>query len=194
MLHVFITIRSYQWFAGEIKEEFLDDEILKLQNSVDSSPAILVHGQNCHSKALLLNKILRDSILPLFSKNWRWVRFLYGQKRAIRLTLGLEYEIVENLKAHEEPWTTIPEKDLQRDDNECLVDHCPSLEVMIDNPFLRDNIQILIPPDCSVDQIAGVMKGIESVLPVILYAITEDLLSDKVSEAFQKMSVVRDLF
>lgn len=106
---------------------------------------------------------------------------MYGSKKSVRLTLGLEYEIVENLIAHEEAWVTIPEKDLRREETESPIDHCPSLEIHLNNSLLRDNIQILIPPDCSPDQIPRVLKSIGNVLPVIIYSITEELLSDRVS-------------
>lgn len=107
---------------------------------------------------------------------------MYGHKKTIRLTLGHEFEIVERLKAHEEPWITIPEEDLQRDENECPLDHCPSLEVSLNHPVLKDNLQILIPPDCSSEQLPGILKNVENILPVIIYAITEELLNDKVRE------------
>lgn len=108
---------------------------------------------------------------------------MYGHKKSIRLTLGHEFEIVENLKAHTEQWTTIPEEDLQRDENECPLDHCPSLEVYLNHPILKDNLQILIPPDCLSEQIPGILKNVENILPVIMYAITDELLNDKVCHA-----------
>lgn len=106
---------------------------------------------------------------------------MYGLKKSVRLTLGLEFEIVENLIAHEEAWVTIPEKDLRREESECPIDHCPSLEIHLNNALLRDNIQILVPPDCLPEQIPRVLKSMGNVLPVIIYSITEELLSDIVS-------------
>lgn len=46
---------------------------MNLQNVVECCPVVLVHGQSCHAKALLINSILNQTILPLFSSKWRWV-------------------------------------------------------------------------------------------------------------------------
>lgn len=108
------------------------------------------------------------------------MKLSYGQAKTIRLTLGCEYEIVESLKAHQEPWNTIPEIDLQRSIHECPLDHCPSVEVTLCHPFLRQNLQFFIPPDCLPEQIPEVLKNTENILPVIIYAITEGTLNDTV--------------
>lgn len=110
---------------------------------------------------------------------------MYGHQKSIRLTLGHEFEIVETLQAHKEQWVTIPEEDLQRDENECPLDHCPSLEVSLNHPILKDNLQILIPPDCLSEQIPEILKNVENILPVIIYAITDELLNDKVRQLKQ---------
>lgn len=60
-------------FSGEIKGEFFDADIENLQNAVESSPVILVYGQSCHAKAVFLNALLSEPILPLYSSKWRWV-------------------------------------------------------------------------------------------------------------------------
>lgn len=109
------------------------------------------------------------------------VKLAYGLTKTVRLTLGCEFEIVESLKAHQEPWVTMPEADLQRSVHECPLDHCPSVEITMCHPFLRENLQFFIPPDCLPEQIPGVLKNMENVLSVIIYAITEETLSDTVS-------------
>lgn len=115
--------------------------------------------------------------LPFFSQ----IKLSYGQTKTVRLTLGCEYEIVESLKAHQEPWSTIPEADLQRSIHECPLDHCPSVEVTTCHTLLRQNLQFFIPPDCLPEQIPEVLRNTENILPVIVYAITEETFDDTVS-------------
>lgn len=97
--------------------------------------------------------------------------------------LGEEIEIVENLNVHEEPnWETIPEEDIQRNDKENLLDHCPSIEVILKHKLLKENVKIVVPPDCHQDQLVEVLDKIgKKGLPVIIYAVSEDTLSDFVS-------------
>lgn len=106
---------------------------------------------------------------------------MYGPEKNIHLTLGPEFEILEKLKAHEKPWTTIPIEDLQRNNNECILDHCPSLEIELRHPILKDNVKIMVPPDCSPHLLPEILlKNMDNVLPVIAYAVSEDILTDSV--------------
>lgn len=60
--------------------EFLDDLNVILQNTIktlkqklERAPTFLVFGQNCHAKALFVNTLLGQNILPLNGSNWRYV-------------------------------------------------------------------------------------------------------------------------
>lgn len=99
--------------------------------------------------------------------------------------MGHDIEIVEQLKAHERNWVTLPEEDLQRNDEECLLDHCPSLEVELNHAMLKENVKIMVPPDCQPEQLPEVLgKHMENTLPVIIYTISNDLLSEIVSNFY----------
>lgn len=102
------------------------------------------------------------------------ITFKYGHLKNIRLTWGHEYEIVERLKAHDKPWNTIPEDDLQNND-----DLCASLEVELCHVMLKENVNIMVPPDCHPDFLKDILnKHTSNILPVIIYAVSEDLLDD----------------
>lgn len=108
------------------------------------------------------------------------ISFKYGSTKNVHLTLGQEFEIVENLKAHEDTsWVTVPEEDIKRNDKENLLDHCPSVEVVLKHKLLKENVKIEVPPDCHPDQLVEVLKKLtENALPVIIYAVSEDTLND----------------
>lgn len=107
---------------------------------------------------------------------------MHGLTKRIRLTLADEYEFLEQLKAYEQPWNIIPDQDLQRLENEVPLEHCPSLEVELCHPFLKENVQIIIPPDCAPTDLADVLtKGVEKIWPVIIYVIVDGVLNENVS-------------
>lgn len=111
--------------------------------------------------------------------------FKYGAAKSIHLTLGSEIEIVEHLKAHEGIWECIPEEDLKMKDDENLLDHCPSLEVVLKHNLLKENVKIMVLPECALDQLQDLLnKTLENILPVIVYAVSETSLSDMVWHKF----------
>ena len=64
----------------------------------------------------------------------------------MNLTLGLEYEVVDNLQASEKPWTTLPVEDLIESGS--VDPNCPTvLEVKLNQPNLKDGVQIFVVPD-----------------------------------------------
>ncbi|XP_019765110.1 dual serine/threonine and tyrosine protein kinase isoform X2 [Dendroctonus ponderosae] len=174
-------INNLLQLGTDIKRELsIYDELEALSQKVERTPNLIIFGQSCHAKAVLVNMLLQQKILPYFSSQWRHITFKYGQAKSVHLMLGEEIEIVENLNVHEEPnWETIPEEDIQRNDKENLLDHCPSIEVMLKHKLLKENVKIIVPPDCHRDQLVEVLERIgEKVLPVIIYALSEDTLSD----------------
>uniref|UniRef100_A0A6P7GML4 Dual serine/threonine and tyrosine protein kinase-like n=1 Tax=Diabrotica virgifera virgifera TaxID=50390 RepID=A0A6P7GML4_DIAVI len=57
------------------KDEWKLDQtdIEMIRPKLDRVPTLFIFGQNCHSKALFVNALLGQAILPLFSSQWRWV-------------------------------------------------------------------------------------------------------------------------
>lgn len=99
----------------------------------------------------------------------------------MRLALGEEFEIVEKLKANEGPWETIPVEDLQRDSKESPKDHCATLEVELCHSILRERVNIIIPPDCSIEDLADVLsKNLKDILPILIYSISDRTITDTV--------------
>lgn len=105
---------------------------------------------------------------------------MYGPTKRLRLTLGNEYEIVEELKGNKGQWHTVPEEDLHRLDNELPLEHCPTLEIEINHVALKENFHLVIPPDCPYDDLANIVaKNMDKMLSVIIYVI-EGILSEDV--------------
>ncbi|CAH1153536.1 unnamed protein product [Phaedon cochleariae] len=184
----FEEINNSIQLVDEIKEDLLKTGINQLRPKLEQSPTILVFGQNCRAKASFVNTFLGQNILPSFSSKWRCVTFIYGHTKNIHLTLGHEIEIVERLQAHEKSWTTIPDGDLQRGDNECLLEYCPSLEVELPHIVLKENVKLMVPPDCPPEQLTETLyKYVENVLPIVVYTTSEGVLSDANIQEIRKL-------
>ncbi|XP_030756572.1 dual serine/threonine and tyrosine protein kinase-like isoform X2 [Sitophilus oryzae] len=178
----------------DICEQTFTDALEQLAVKIEREPLLLIFGQSCHAKALFVNILLGQNILPTASSQWRHVTIKYGPTKSIHLTLGNEIEIVENLKAHEGFWDCIPEEDLRRGDNESLLDHCPSLEVILKHNVLKENVKILIPPDCSPNELGEVLeKVMENILPVIVYAVSENQLSDLNIQEIRNLKTIYEI-
>ncbi|OAD61097.1 Dual serine/threonine and tyrosine protein kinase [Eufriesea mexicana] len=173
------------FFTEDVTEELLPPLTLdRITHIIAKSPAIIVLGQDNKAKATVVNTLISTNILPVCNGLWRWIRLTYGQTNHISLTLGLEYEVVENLRANEKPWSTLPIEDLTKSCNEDIT--CPTvLEVQLNQPILKDGVQIFIAPN------NGAIKILEtevlSILPIFLYALGEQPLTE------QNLEELRDL-
>ncbi|KAF5277559.1 hypothetical protein FQR65_LT15961 [Abscondita terminalis] len=185
--------------GDELKEKLKGNVIGTLNHMLDDCyPGVLVFGQSCHAKAAFINYILEQSILPLHSNNWRWIRLSYGHVKEVRLTLEQEYEIVEKLQAYEKPWNTVPEMDLKRTEQECTADHCQALEIRLNSTFLKDKVNILVPPDYPSQYLSDILlKYLNSILPVIIYVVNDESLNDThikeiqvIKETFQDLPIL----
>ncbi|XP_044301757.1 dual serine/threonine and tyrosine protein kinase isoform X2 [Varanus komodoensis] len=155
-----------------------------LQLTVSCHPCLLIFGQNCNAKCQLLNMLLGDRLLPTTKVSSeenckrRRIRFTHGRQTRISLALPGQYELVHNLAAHQGRWETIPEVDLEiHGDNEDLAHQIAELEVTLNHTLLQE-VDIVVAP-CRGFQPAEVTLGeyMNSVLPVITFAICEAELS-----------------
>ncbi|XP_031845828.1 receptor interacting protein kinase 5 isoform X2 [Nomia melanderi] len=184
--HALELISAENFFPGEnIIEELLPPLTLdNVKHIIFNSPAIVIFGQDNKAKATLVNSLLSSDILPVSDGPWRWIKITYDVVKNISLTLGLEYEVVNILQANEEPWSTLPIEDLTKSGSEDI--NCPTvLEVKIDQPILKDGVQIFIAPNTGAVKILA--KGMLHVLPIFLYALGEHPLTE------QNLEELRDL-
>ncbi|XP_076240379.1 receptor interacting protein kinase 5 isoform X2 [Calliopsis andreniformis] len=184
--HALEGINIENFFPGEnVVEEFLPPLTLdRITHILENSPAIVIFGQDNKAKASLVNNLISNDILPICNGLWRWIKLTYGQTNHISLTLGLEYEVVENLQANEKPWSTLPIEDLTKSGSDDT--NCPTvLEVKVDLPILKDGVQIFIAPNNGAVKILA--KGLLNILPIFLYALGEQPLTE------QNIEELRDL-
>ncbi|XP_016771168.1 dual serine/threonine and tyrosine protein kinase isoform X2 [Apis mellifera] len=168
-----------------VVEELLSPLTLnRITHILANSPAIIILGQDSKAKAIVVNTLISNDILPVCNGLWRWIRLTYGQTNHISLTLDLEYELVENLQANEKPWSTLPIEDLTKSDNEDIT-YPTVLEVQLNLPILKDGVQIFIAPNNGAVKVLA--NEFLSILPIFLYALGEQPLTE------QNLEELRDL-
>lgn len=183
-------IEDAGFFHGEeVEQELLEvgttQQLEHLSRFLDGRPVLVVLGQSCESRTNFVNALLETTLLPPTGGNWRWARILYGRVGHVALTVGLEFEVVEKLQAHEKPWSTVPEEDLLRPaDEDMAVEHLAVVEVQICHPIVRDGTTILVVPNLDYaqpDERASLshMLQCDSVLPMLVYCMDQPTLSQK---------------
>ncbi|XP_017890360.1 dual serine/threonine and tyrosine protein kinase-like isoform X2 [Ceratina calcarata] len=180
------VINLENFFPGEnVVEALLPSLTLdRITYILSNSPAIVILGQDSRAKASLVNNLISADVLPVCNGIWRWIRLSYGPTKYISLTLGLEYEVVENVPVNEKPWSTLPIEDLTNSGTEDTT--CPTvLEVKLDQPILKDGVQIFVAPNNGAIKILA--KELLSILPIFLYALGEQPLTE------QNLEELRDL-
>ncbi|XP_028161351.1 dual serine/threonine and tyrosine protein kinase-like isoform X3 [Ostrinia furnacalis] len=112
--------------------------------------ALVVLGTTAEARARLLHCLLGRRLLPDRPPiGCRWLRIQYGATTQVHLTLGnSEFELVEDLECNKRPWETLPIQDLVRQDH---TDLATMLEIELNNPFLKDGLRIIVPPDIDHD-------------------------------------------
>ncbi|OXA45764.1 dual serine/threonine and tyrosine protein kinase [Folsomia candida] len=152
---------------------------------VGRPPCIIVLGQSVKVKAILVNELFSQTHLPLMEPDqsaWRMVKFRYGKKPQVLLTLGSSYELVENVQdTHwRAPRQRIRKVDLAVPDVEAKgnVDECAVVEMQLEHPILCDNAQVVVPPTGNLENFQQILKTtLDSVTPIVMYGISEDKLS-----------------
>lgn len=159
-----------------------------LQASVGSSPCILILGQDCTARYQLLNCLLAEKLLPVYeggggcgeggSCKRRKLCFTHGRQTRLSLALPGQYELVHQLAAHCGRWDTVPREDLEiHEDCQDPAHRLAELEVTLHHPLLQE-AKIMVVPCPSVQPIEEALEDcLRNVVPILLYAVTQDLLS-----------------
>lgn len=165
-----------------------------LQQIVDHLPCILILGQDCNAKCQLLNLLLAVRVLPTLkldsdeSCKLRRLRFTYGTRTQVSLALPGQYELVHTLASHQDNWETIPEEDLEvQEDSEDTARVLADLEVTMHHALLQE-VDIVVAPCHSHRPAVDVLSDLANdFLPVITYALHKDELSERDEQELQEI-------
>ncbi|KAM4860883.1 dual serine/threonine and tyrosine protein kinase isoform 1-T1 [Thomomys bottae] len=181
--------------AGQLScISFPDKEEKYLQKIVDCLPCILILGQDCKVKCQLLNLLLGVQVLPTSklgseeSCKLRRLHFTYGTQTRVSLALPGQYELVHTLAAHQGNWETIPEEDLEvQEDSEDAAHVLAELEVMMHHALLQE-VDIVVAPCQGLRPAVDVLGDlVNDFLPVITYALHKDELSERDEQELQEI-------
>ncbi|XP_061583048.1 dual serine/threonine and tyrosine protein kinase [Cololabis saira] len=172
-----------------------------LRNTVGAAPYILILGQGCAARYQLLNCLLGERLLPLGPETGeacegvhgnvckrRKLCFTHGRQTRLSLALPGQYELVHQLAANRGRWDTVPREDLEiHEECEDPAHRLAELEITLHHPLLQE-AKVMVVPCPSVQPIEEVLEDCtRNVIPVILYAITKDSLSQGQVDELQKV-------
>ena len=117
-----------------------------------------------------------------------FVRFKYGPRPAVGLSLSVDFELADHLAAYDQPWRTLPAADLAlnsaADADQAKESAC--LEVSLNHSLLKDGGQVIITPSFYTETYNNpsqvqydLSKCTSSVIPIIIYAIVNETLAEK---------------
>ncbi|KAG8589368.1 hypothetical protein GDO81_006374 [Engystomops pustulosus] len=164
-----------------------EEDYLKV--TVRCRPCLFILGQNCAARSRVVNALLGDNLLPVGlccnpeTCKRRRIRFRHGQQTLVSLALPEQYELVHQLVAHQGKWHTIPDEDLEiPEDEEDPAHRLAELEVTLPRQLLQD-VDIVVSP-CRGSQPASTTLEdyVDHVQSVIVYAVSEELLSTQDEE------------
>lgn len=188
-------IAEAQLPAGQLScISFPPKEEKYLQQIMNCLPCILILGQDCNAKCQLLNLLLGVQVLPTIkldsdeSCRLRRLRFTYGTQTRVSLALPGQYELVHTLAAHQNNWETIPEEDLEvQEDSEDAAHVLAELEVTMHHALLQE-VDIVVAPCHSHRPAVDVLGDLANdFLPVITYALHKDELSERDEQELQEI-------
>lgn len=146
----------------DLKTKVLTPAVLQRLGSIlECHPALIVLGQSHQAKATLVNAIFGEVTLAPDGNINSWLRYMYRHSG-----FNIGSEIVES--------SSVPE-DINNQQTVVEGDR-GFVDVELNHPLLRDNVQLIVPPDTDGTTFQNVLS---QVLPVFLYAIEEDSLHDK---------------
>uniref|UniRef100_A0A8C6TBX6 Dual serine/threonine and tyrosine protein kinase n=1 Tax=Neogobius melanostomus TaxID=47308 RepID=A0A8C6TBX6_9GOBI len=185
-----IGAESASFEAGQLScISFPSHEEEFLRNTVGAAPYVIILGQDCAARYQLLNGLLGERLLPLGPEageacegvqgtvcKRRKLCFSYGRQTRLSLALPGQYELVHQLTANCGRWDTVPREDLEiHEECEDPAHRLAELEITLHHPLLQ---VVMVVPCSNVQPIEEALEDyIHGVIPIILYAINQDILS-----------------
>ncbi|ELK37226.1 Dual serine/threonine and tyrosine protein kinase [Myotis davidii] len=166
-----------KWIVGQLScISFPPKEEKYLQQIVDCLPCILILGQDCNVKCQLLNLLLGVQVLPTTKLGSEESCKL----RRLRFTYGTQTRVSHTPVAHQGAWETIPEEDLEvQEDSEDAAHVLAELEVTMQHALLQE-VDIVVAPCQGLRPPVDVLGDlVNDFLPVITYAFHKDELSER---------------
>ena len=185
----FYEIQQSGSFTSDTLRAYLpEDEYQELAHVCEKPPTIIVLGTSCYAKVCTINELVGEPILPIVedldnSVSWRMIRFKHGHQSTLSLVLPDSFELAAALDAYEGSWRSVPRADLElrgRDRTDPALTAAVA-EVSLDHPLLKTGAEIVCSPSNSQGTVEQVFKScIEDVLPIIIFAIDNNSLTEKV--------------
>ena len=185
----FYEIQQSGQFSRDVLTAYLpEDDYQSLSRVCDKPATIIVVGQTCYAKVCVINELLGEPVLPAVEEldcqtSWRMIRIKYGKVSNVSLTLPGSFELAAALNAYEGSWECVPRGDLELKGSEKTDPALASAvaEVSLNHALLKAGAEIVCSPSNNEADVRNIFQACcEDVLPIVLYAIEHDTLTEKV--------------
>jgi hypothetical protein len=177
-----------------------DGDLDTLSRVCETLPTIVVIGQSLYAKVVVVNELLGEAVLPdgdgvVDSESWRTIRLKFGP-RGVSLVLPDSYVLASTLSSFEREGQCVPRRDLELKDDDKL-DPALTLsvaEVTLPHPLFKAGAQVICSStglDSTNEQLEQKVKAFcEGAVPVLIYAIEHEELSEQVKIIFNNHLIV----
>ena len=168
-------------FSAEFSVSEEDD----IHSIVKQQPCLIILGQTSYARALIVNEVLGQNILPVENYDeqavWRGINFAYGEATIISLSLAESYELVDNLSTPHGTNIRVSAEDLEVTAQEAE-DEAPFMEIRLHNPLLHDGGLVRVMPTWTSKLTLTNLyqKLARGVVPVVIYGVSHNCLSNEV--------------
>ncbi|EDO44458.1 predicted protein [Nematostella vectensis] len=199
----FKDIHESGQYSRDVLATFLPaDKCQSLDSVCEKPPTIIVVGQTCFAKVCVINELLGEPVLPSVEdlegdRSWRMIRIKYGNISNVSLVLPDSFELAAALNAYEGCWQCVPRGDLELNDEEKADPAMASAvaEISLNHALLKAGAQLVCSPSNPEGDAENIFSACcEDVLPILVYSIEQDFLSDKdEAELLQIKALAPDL-
>lgn len=155
----------------------------EIQKVACQPPAYVIFGQTTVAKTTVVNELFGREVLPAAASKgarWKTVFFKYGSKNRIE-PVHSDYVVVdrERESKRRKTWRIVPASDLEMARSE---DESSAVEVLFKHDLLEAGARVTVActweEGISLEHLYDAVT--QNVIPVFIYAVSENTLTDKV--------------
>lgn len=164
----------------------------EIQKVACQPPAYVIFGQTTAAKTTVVNELFGREVLPVAASNggrWKTIFFKYGSKNRIE-PVHSDYVVVDPRESRRrKTWRVVPASDLEMEKSE---DESSAVEVLFKHDLLEAGARVTVgctwEEGLSFEHLYDIVT--QNVIPVFIYAISDNTLTDKVGWLLRSMPVL----
>lgn len=179
-----LIFSNISFLAQIVSAELLKEEVLEITSIIKNPATVIVFGQTPYSKLRIANELLGRNIFPPLEHSdfkLRMVRICQGTTDANTQPLPDSNNVVDNADTNRGLNITLADLEISEGDKDVSTSDMSVLDMTQNHPVLKFGTRIVISPSCQEDHFEeAVKRSIENSTPILIYGITNDVLTEVV--------------